>query len=332
MPTSPSASAAPGRPRHLRIVTSNLWLGLDHHRPLLVPPLETRREREARMLAVEQGLRSVRLDPDRSVDQLTVFSLQEVNPVRRLSERLARAVAADGVERAEVNTGVRIGGLSWPPFLQEGLALIWCGAFAARTVAPHRLSGGGWEIRVPGLDLSIGAHLSSRRGALVLSGEWLGLKLCLVDLHVHHAAPVAGKISRRQEELEKLLSLLEPEMAGADATFLTGDFNCDRSHPELKWLERQGFEALSRDGDGAPLVTWDPSLNALCRKNTDANKVPEELAWESVAQQLDHVLCRRSPSFQPSWRASARRVFDSAASGIWMSDHCGVVVDLAWGG
>lgn len=332
MSTSPSVSAAPPRRRRLRLLTSNLWIGLDHTRPLLVPPIETPWAREARMRAIERGLCSVRLEPAPSVEQLTVFALQELNPVRRLSKRLARAVGADGVERIEVNTGVRIGDLSWPPFLQEGLALLWRGAFRAGAVSRHRLSGDGWEGRVPGLDLPIGFHLATRRGALVVSGEWMGTRLCFVDLHIHHTPHVEGQRSRRRDELEKLLVLIEPEIAAADATFLLGDFNCTRLHPELQWLARQGFEELSLDRDGAPMATWDPFLNPLCRKNTDANPDPDGLAWDSVARQLDHVLCKRSPSFQPSWRASARRVFDSDAFGAWMSDHLGLVVDLEWAG
>lgn len=318
--------------RHLRILTSNLWIGLDHTLPLLVPPLETPWARARRLRAIEEGLRSVRLEPEPGIEQLTMFGLQELNPVRRLSRRLARAVGADGVERIEVNTGARIGDLSWPPLLQEGMALLWQGAFRAQTVKRPWLSGDGWEGRVPGIDLPIGLHLSHRRGALVVSGEWLGTRLCFVDLHLHHTPHMEGRTSRRQAELETLLGVLEPELDAADAIFLLGDFNCERAHPELQWLERQGFEELSRDGEGKPILTWDPFLNALCRKNTDANKDADDLAWDSVARQLDHVLCKRRASFQPSWKVSARRVFDSAAQGVWRSDHCGIVVDLAWEG
>jgi len=313
----------------LRIVTQNLWHGLDHTRPTLMLPAENPVKAWLRRKAIVRGLQKLRAADNPLLghdwNTLEITCLQEVNPLRRRLDTLRQELGMQGVGVA-VNTGIRVGDLSYPPFLQEGLATLWRGDFT-ETSSDHRfLSGGGVDFTGP-LGVPVSAHLSERRAALGVAGTWAGKRWLFVNVHLHSGAAKLGHDLRRRDEVEKLLEWMEPWRQKVDAIVLCGDFNADGDHPEIRTLKQTGFQDLQPPTEG-PLLTWQPAKNPTCAASVALNTDPNMLAWDEASHQFDHVFVW-SKGMEP-WTSRIQLAFDMPVGLTWVSDHFGLVADLIW--
>jgi len=319
----------------LRLITQNLWHGLDHTRPHIMLPLEKREQNEARTHALIEGLKD-QLAGLRDSNSLGIVALQEVNPVRKLSRILAKAIQCRK-KTAEANVGLRAGNFSYPFYLQEGLSLLWTPQSFFRVkservtlsqpVPEFKMLLGKWKI-------PLSFQLTERRVALFLKGVFGDQKLGIVNLHLHHGVPEQNSNARRLKELTSLFERIEQDIRESDLFFLMGDFNCECHHDEFLFIKNQGFVELSVKADKSPMMTWDPDINPLCKLTSSIDPHDQKsLAWDKDPHQFDHIFVRYSlkpGTFPPGLQIKSFRLFDDKKFGAWVSDHYGIGVELIW--
>jgi len=301
-------------------------------------PVETwdqKKEREDIFLAGAREFLSDKADGPKT-KEISFVCLQEVNPARRKTRFLKKALNLEG-ESAEANVGMRVGSLSYPFLLEEGLAILWEPAFTPMGDSPTQrlvLSGNFAEFKAPFFDIPISLQLSERRVALLATGMWEGYKIAMVNLHLHHGNP-KWKMSgdRRLAELKSLVKQTESIFKKQDFVILTGDFNCYSGLPEFQFVMDQGFEEVSLDAKKKPIVTWDPFVNQLCKNSVQLTKDPVMREWDEHRNPFDHVFVKRvSKKAQDiQFKTKSERVFDKPSKdGTWASDHYGIISTLSW--
>lgn len=318
--------------RHLRLLTYNMWHGLDHSQPKIMLPAETPWDSRSRARARVRGLRDELLKDE---EALTVFLLQEANPADRMSPQLQRQLGTSGELHFPINTGLRVGPLSYPFFLQEGLSTLWNGKLSDLRYEKKFLSGSGVDFLAFG-GIPFSFHAQERRGALLLHASWHGKRFSFVNLHLHSGRPHKSSDLRRASELDTLLQTLEKEFQHSDAIFIGGDFNCEQGQEELAGLMAKGFQEFLPSNKDA-LNTWDPLLNPLCRRVSQMTTDKGHREWDAQVHQLDHIYFwwkasawGKKPASTVPWTVSTTKVFDHDHYGVWMSDHIGIRVDLSW--
>jgi len=321
--------------RHLRLITQNLWHGLDHTRPKVMFPIETREQNAQRTQALIDGLAEKMADL-KDPSKLCLVALQEVNPVGKLTRLLAKKLRCKKF-RAEANVGLRIGNLSYPFYLQEGLTFLWSAQSLKKfeseritlsaPIPEFKLVLGKWK-------LPISLQLAERRVALLVKGIFDGLKIGFVNVHLHHGAPIPGGHPRRLKELETLFSNIDTELQSCDYFFLMGDFNFESSHDEVSLIKSKGFTEISLRENGEALITWDSSVNPICRLTSSQDKHADAAnKWDDYPRQLDHIFMfdKKNPGkISEDLSVSAYRLFDPDRNGVFISDHFGIGVDIFW--
>lgn len=264
---------------------------------------------------------------------LDVMCLQEVNPLHRRLAAFRQVTHAYGYG-FEVNVGVRLGDISYPLFLQDGLGILWRGNLQNVRHEGKILSGTATEARVPVLKTPVTLQLAERRGAQMIEGTWAGKRFVFANLHLHNGPSTRLKVTeRRTRETEALMHWLEPRLAQADVAFIAGDFNCEKGAPELVPLVKAGFDEILSPS-GAPLMTWDPQKNPHAQSSVAKARDEEERAWDSRLHQIDHIFYRARPEpsgTKPSWTFRIQTIAQEPnALGIWPSDHYGLLAEIQW--
>lgn len=319
----PSKSKSPQELTHrIQLLCLNLWHGLDHTRPLLMLPAENPVRAWLRKAAQIQTLKQeFARYPAESCLQL--LSLQEINPITRRAPQIARELGLK-THWSAVNTGVRLGRISYPPFLEEGLGNF----FSAHCERPQTeklfVSGQGYDRTLPG-GIPLSAQLKERRGALMSRFFWRDMPIALVNLHLHAGPPELASL-RRGEEIEKLIAWIDLKAGEDELVFIAGDFNSRPHDPELKQLADAGFERLSPSED---LHTWDPAHNAVCRASTELDRDNRWKEWDFEPKSIDHIFVRRKNK-KPRWQVDCRLFATEPVDGHFISDHFGWALDIQW--
>ena len=256
---------------------------------------------------------------------LDVWMLQELNPISRSVPKLAKALNMKSAA-FPVNTGVRLGRLSYPIFMEEGLGTFWRGKLENVKSENQFLSGWGFGLKIP-FGIPFDFQTAERRGALKLSGEWEGLKFSFFNLHLH-SGPTETSTARRIQEIEKLLQWINDSSRDDDAIFIAGDFNAAGEHEEVKKILAAGFESVSLK-DGKDLPTWDPVKNSLCNESAHMSRDATWREWDLSVKALDHVFLRRKKS-RAKWHIEVALFGERPTQGNWLSDHYGLLVDISW--
>jgi endonuclease/exonuclease/phosphatase family metal-dependent hydrolase len=329
----------PQRSYQLKIISFNLWHGLDHTKPMIMFPVETWDQKNARDHFFIEGVKSLlQTDSPKQEDSKTgaFLCFQEVNPARRKTKILRKSLNLDGTF-AEANVGIRVGPLSYPFLLQEGLATFWKNSFSPVSETPPErlvLSGGFTELKTPLISIPISLQLSERRVALVVTGLWHDYKISIVNLHLHHGNPKWKKSGdRRLSEIQSLFQKTDDLFRNQDFVFLVGDFNCYSGLPEFQYILDQGFEEISLDSKNKPIITWDPYLNKICKNSVELTQDPVIREWDEHKNPFDHIFIKKiSPRAKKlKLKTSCHRLFDKPSpEGIWASDHFGLMAEISW--
>jgi endonuclease/exonuclease/phosphatase family metal-dependent hydrolase len=300
----------------LSLLTFNTWHGLNHRNPYTMLPVESIFQRQERSELLGRNLKA--FTESQTQADLCVVSLQELNPVRSRFESLRKSLGLNG-DYSRVNHGVKLGLLSYPLFLDEGLVLLWSKNFQKEETEHLLLSGEAWGLRKGLLPFCL--NLAECRGALLVSGHCGDKRLLLVNLHLHHSKGDTGGDARRLEEVTKLLGVLESKKHHHDSILLMGDFNCDAADPMIGHFAKAGFRPPG--GGDAPLATWDPINNPYAHLETTMNTDPEVARWTRSVRQLDHILLWHSASTE-LLNPQTRLLFNE--HGEVCSDHFGLEV------
>lgn len=285
-----------------------------------MPRVEARAPRALRQS--EQAKVLAQIAKETQPGDLAVFALQELNPVSREITRLQQATGFHFSSSMEANVGLRIGRLSYPPFLQEGLGFL-VNQGTNFEVFEWALSGQVFETKIPGTEIKSTLQLAERRGALGVKFQHQGLNLGFLNTHLHHGPPdLSGANPRRKLELETLLLRTESWKRSCDHIFLMGDFNFEKTHLEHEILAGHGFHELSLGPHQQAFVTWDPLHNPVCAVSCRLDVHGEHSAtWDQIPHSFDHIF---------SWSASARiralnvKLFGNGPS--YPSDHYGLAL------
>jgi endonuclease/exonuclease/phosphatase family metal-dependent hydrolase len=245
-------------------------------------PVESVFQRQDRFDLLVQNLKRLKAQYQRQ-DTLLMVALQELNPVVSRLDSLKKALMFEGAF-SRVNHGLKLGMLSYPFFLDEGLACVWSGLLKNVKIEHHLLSGQAWGLRQQSM-LPFCFHLSECRGALFVCGEFLGSKYLFVNLHLHHSKAGEGD-QRRRKEIAKLLDILEDKKKDFNSIFLMGDFNCETGEESLIPLEKAGYKDLQA---GEALYTWDALNNPYAHLEKTMHVEPEMARWSSSPRQLDRL-------------------------------------------
>lgn len=328
-------SSLPSRYR-LRILTQNLWHGLDHTNPYVMWPAENFAVGWHRTQAQKTGLRAL-LETDANPEQvLQVFCLQEINPLNRKLKNLKKDLSMEGVG-VPINVGIRAGEISYPLFLQDGVGILWKGGLKNPQSESRILSGSASEWKTPApLSIPVTLQLAERRGAILVSGEWAGKTFTFANLHLHNGSPAKKECStRRSREVDTLMEWMDPWIQKSDATFISGDFNCEHGHAELSPLISAGFEEVLT-ALGEPIATWDPKINPIAGASLSKSDA-QDREWDSKAHQIDHIFYKakgkswgKREDSRPPWTFRVERVFDKPILGAWASDHFGLMAEISW--
>jgi endonuclease/exonuclease/phosphatase family metal-dependent hydrolase len=261
----------------VRLLTYNLWHGLDGRGVAFFGELEPRGRRLARAQVQEKCVRQ--WNPD-------IAFFQEVNPLLPAALFFAEQLERDHIEQLDLS-GIKLFGLG-PPFnLQSGLAILARRGWGLRKREGLMLSGEGLPSRG-----FCSWQLREARYALLgeLQHPQWG-RVLLVSLHLHHGLefdPTWAKILnravheselteadrrslqrqlmqgdiRREREVTRLLDRLNELSPDFDLTVVAGDFNSSPNTPVMGLMRGAGFVDVWESSQAkVPGMTWSREAN-----------------------------------------------------------------------
>lgn len=320
----------------LKVLTLNVWSGLDYAGTTSVGEYESPIDRERRIEALISLLKS--LGPD-------VIALQEVNPSSRLAARIADSLDHTYIAQ-RILGGIKLGQFGIPYNLNEGGAILARRALELEFVDVVPLSGS-WGL----FGNTISFHVDEQNAALVgrlrIDDRWL----YVASVHLPAEPPnsqenrdrlreivlrrggteedVAESLEelrsqsvRRGEMVDELCGRLQ-SLTGGAPLILLGDLNAEPGSDDVVPLLTHGFTDAAASLGNAP--TWDPS-NPLIR--LQMSRVPstamEELAawYDTRPRRIDHI------HLNASYPASSVREAEIVGRTAPVSDHYGLLARL----
>jgi endonuclease/exonuclease/phosphatase family metal-dependent hydrolase len=318
-------------PTHtFQVISFNLWHGLNHTKPFLMPPAEDWTQKKARDSLFHETIRNLKAQSP------GIFCFQEVNPVSKKTKIMKESLGLEG-HFGEGNVGIRLGNFSYPPLLQEGLATLFTSEFTP--LGPEQskrivLSGDCFDSRAPILNSPFTFQLKERRIALFCRLKWQNLTFVVVNTHIHHGNPKwKASGDRRLSELTSLFQNLDVYTTPEDLVLLCGDFNCYPGLPEYDLILQKGFQELSLNQKSKEsIITWDPSLNPVCQNSVELSQDPLAREWDEQKNAFDHIYLKTPESRKGLLKnVATERIFDKPNSqGIFASDHFGIRCELSF--
>ncbi len=335
----------------LKVVTINIWSGLDYTGFFRFGEYETAKRRELRLQLLIAQLR--RLDPD-------VICIQEANPVSEYSCRLADSLGFDEVHQV-CNAGIKFGGVGLPTNFDEGIAILARRNLQLRYLPPWKLSGS-FGIYGGAITLNFDESEFAQVAQITVGGK----AIYLVNVHLSAYPPddrtikeeiekeiIEGRIDsaeaqqlsedisagagRRVEEVSELLDHLAEFPAGIPVT-MAGDFNSIQDSREMKLIGGRGeFSCVRDSAANASHPTWDPLRNPNIKFSTDlsAEGVNDfstfdrlSAMYDRVPRTIDYIFLNNR--FTEGSTVEAHIAMDESRDSVFASDHFGVfaVIDM----
>ena len=325
--------ATAGNTENLRVVTINVWSGLDYKGSLKMGEYEDEDTRAFRTRNLVEQL--TELDPD-------VIAVNEANKLPCYARSLARELDYD--QRYHVGLGgFRIGPIGLPVNLREGDVILAKKSRHLRNGGRKQLSGGP-------VGNFFALHLAD--ATQIISG-WIlvaGQKVYVFNTH-WHASPFpteeyfrqlavrrdSGRIdAQRYEglvaesvegqmwrlgEARKTVAFID-RVAANHPVILLGDFNAVADSREIGVLRASGFKDAFAEAGNPPGFTWDGRENSNIRLQRQV--FPEDFWQEPTQQRIDYVFYR-GPDLKVT---RSEVVLDRPLQGIHPSDHFGVMADF----
>ena len=331
----------------LKLATINVWSGSDYQGMLAFGEWETEAVREQRYQNLLAELRQ--LSPD-------LIFLQEVNPVRRYSRRIAKDLSLDEIHQVCIG-GLKVFGLGIPKGFQEGNAILARPELKLSKTDDWKLSGGP-GVYSENFTFHLDETISALLGQIVYRDKPINLvcvhlsaypelspalrddldSLALADsLTAEEYWGLVDKWNAGLQRREQEAKLLLKKISGLEAEvplIIGGDFNATPGSDAMRRLTALGeFTDTALAGDS--YVTWDAENNANTLPGTlrqDARGNPNT-HWENfnainaaVSRRLDYLLLGDEFSCQDI--LSNRSILTEPSSGLYASDHYGVFSEV----
>jgi endonuclease/exonuclease/phosphatase family metal-dependent hydrolase len=346
------AQAVNAQTRSLRILTINVWTGLDYRGFFTFGEYESAERRELRFKLLLTQIRT--LDPD-------IVFLQEANPVAGFTARLADSIGFDEIHHV-CNGGIKPIFYGIPFNFKEGIAIVARPSLSLEQFDVWKLSG---SFGLYGDPITI--HFDESIFSLVGKITVDSVPIYIVGVHLHAGVPADsvlaerfqilvgnGKITeeeyrqalkqwredieRKKLETNRLLDRIK-ELPAQSPVIVAGDFNAAPDEPCLLQFKNSGALIDTYPlGKSVREYTWDPKGNENVGFSTqitdvrgDALDGPGRLSalYDTQPRRIDHIFL--SQHFKPTDVSECRIVLDSVINGVHASDHYGVLteVDLA---
>ena len=347
------------RPAHvlavsLKVLTINVWSGLDYIGTLKMGEYESASQRNVRFQSLVAQVKEI--SPD-------LIFVQEANPVASYAADLAAAFSMVEIHQV-VNGGIKVGSVGIPTNLKEGLVILTRPGLSLQKMGAWKLSGS------PGIHSDIlSFHLEEAVLALVGKIKVGEGDFFLINVHLVAAPRMPedmdsfrksvlgkGKISgtgfnraleewrereeRRTVEIEKLLGhlkLLPPDVP----CIVAGDFNAEPDSLEMGvFLDRSGLTDLLAESENkkdpdTESFTWDVGRNentSFSASLKDARgKARRGFGYVSAvagrkSRRLDYIFLGKNLSGAEASRP--RIVLKESIGGLKPSDHFGVLAEI----
>jgi endonuclease/exonuclease/phosphatase family metal-dependent hydrolase len=349
-------AARPAAPPRLRVLTVNVWSGLDYEGFAKFGEYEPRERRERRFTVLVDRIKA--LAPD-------IVFLQEANTAARFAARLAGTLSFTEIHQVE-NGGIKLGPLGVPSNFKEGMAILARPSLRLRRHDVWKLSG---PFGLFGDFLTF--HFSEAVFSLVGKVIVDETPIYLVNVHLvasaaddealfarfretpegralspaDFAAVVAetkAKNLLRLDEARKLLADIR-ELPADNPVIVAGDFNADSETPAVRAvLAAEGMIDTLIGANAKPLgaaparyITWDAGENeniAFSSRPVNASgaaRPPLGLldAFDcGISRRLDYIVLNKG--FRREDVASSSIAVDAPESGVHASDHYGVFAEI----
>jgi len=329
----------------LKVVTLNIWSGLDYEGVFKFGEYESDDVREARYDTQIELLRS--LDPD-------ILTTNENTKLPRNAKFIAKGLGMDYVHHVAMG-GIRIGNVGIPVNYREGDVIFARDGLNLTDGGKRKLSGGGITgdcvtihttesrqvicgvIEVAGRDVYIfNAHIH----ASVANQPWVYEKLeemykageMTEEEYLFEVEDMKTRAENRAEEVRGILAFIEETVPEGAPIILMGDFNAEVVSPEIQQIIDAGFiDSYSLMNPDDPGYTWDPEKN----QNIIDYYTPIKDTM-SVGDQIDYFAQYRIDLIFVGGSLTAENVLESGlvldemVDGQHPSDHFGVmtIIDI----
>lgn len=334
---------------NLKIVTFNMWSGLDYRGIFKMGYYESSEHRELRFNSMLKQLKD--LDAD-------VIFLQEANPAPVIASRLADSLDYDYILNVS-NSGIKISSIGLPSNLREGNVILARKSLKLKFFDNWKLSG------------SVGAHgdlfsfhLTDAIFALVGKIIVNNTPVFLVTTHLTSGPPMelttndfiislvtSKRITKEQldkavynvdyfctkriDEIEELIDRCEI-YSKRSPLIIAGDMNCSLHSKEFKSTIENQY--LATENINEQNITWNPinpniiiqnseniPLRAEDNELNDAFSILDSLG-DNTAQDLDHIFLNNK--FLKNDIIKTSIVLDQAVDGVTASDHYGIYSEI----
>lgn len=331
----------------LKVMTINIWSGLDYEGTLSMGEYETREVREKRYKALLKEIEKVQPD---------VIGVNEANFLPDYVEKLAQDIDYDYIYHVGV-AGLQVLRVGIPWNLKEGDAILARKGLKLEKVGRKQLSGGGFVWN------NLSFHLSDATQVLVGKITWNKKPVYLAVTH-WHASPQDNRQNRklleklkekwnysdeeyreaidslesdnkwRMDEAKIMHSYLDSVVPGGKPLIVMGDFNAPVHSPEMKYFLDKGYYDTHSLVSGTAGYTWDPLRNLNIQKYYSDNlekKYDDMYAHlkqynEMERQRIDFVLIRDALPKESVVESSV--CTDNVYDGVHPSDHFGVCAGI----
>ncbi len=327
---------------NLRVMSQNIWPGLNYVGNIKMGYMESDEAREERYQALVREIR--RLNPD-------VIGINEANPLPAYARRLAEDLDYDYIQHMS-DSGLRLGGLGLPVNFRAGDVLLARKGLKLEPVGRKQLSGGpqhkhwSWnfgdgtqvlvgKVSVAGRDIYVATthpHFSAPH-----NGWSLKLMAQLKDRWGYtdeDYAAALGKLKAdselRRSEFSQMVAYLKEVVPAGAPLILMGDFNAEPHWEEMGIIYAAGFYDTYALVNSEPGYTWDDQLNVnvinLYRADLDRKygSLHDHVTAYSdfVRWRIDFILANASLPDVISSEVC------SNTGAVMPSDHFGVVTDF----
>ncbi|MFQ5641480.1 MAG: hypothetical protein ACE5IR_26180, partial [bacterium] len=334
-----------------RILTINVWSGLDYSGYLKMGEYETAAVREQRYQALVTQIKQ--LDPD-------LIGIQEANKLPDYAERLAKDTGYEVFFHMGVG-GLRLGPVGLPWNLREGDALLAKKILQPQFAGRKKLSGGyvgNWaafhfsdatqviavKIAVRNRPLYIfvthwHASLLGSPGVLKKARELSDTGEASQRDVESVLEKIAEGVKWRLSESKKTVAFIQ-ETADEHPFILMGDFNAESGSEEITQLLQFGMVDLFHTmNPNVPGFTWDPGTNLnhhqyylkeeISGKDSDLLSRLKKL-HTATPKRIDYIFLGPA-DLLASWKVSIKSssvVMDEVINGAHASDHYGVFAEI----
>ena len=340
----------------LRILTINVWSGLNYMGVLRMGKYETEEHREARFNLLVKQIKKIRPD---------IIFIQEANPVGKYSRKLARKLSFDEIHQVCLG-GIKLGSIGIPSNLFEGNAILARPELNLKKHDIWKLSGF-FGIFGSSITIHFNESILAVVGKIKISSTPIYLvnvhltsgtskyrvllkKLteCLMDKQIPRERSEKylkllnrshSRYKRRKKEIIKLTKAIS-KLPEENPVILAGDFNTESGSSELEILTsgKQGgltFFDTFVYGNSKSLYTLDPKTNSNIKLAQEQNKYynPELDEFEclrdlvgNIRKRVDYIFLSRH--FSQESVCDSKVVLDLTENGIQVSDHYGIYSEI----